>query len=96
MFRSHRMRVLAVALCLSACLSVTSRSAIETAERIGLVIRKFGYLQNTATSRWNFAPNSGLRKFLHGISIVETCYQLRRRKVDADSVINWSVIGQLS
>ena len=80
----------------SVCLSVTSRSAIETAERIGLVIRKFGFLQNKATSRWNFSPNSGLRKFLHGISIVETCYQLRRRKVDADSVINWSVVGQLS
>jgi len=89
------MRVLAVALCLSVCLSRVG-VLVETAERIGLVIRKFGYLQNKATSRWNFAPNSGLRKFLHGISIVETCYQLRPRKVDADSVINWSVIGQLS
>jgi len=38
--------------------------------------------------------NSGLRKFRHGISIVETCYQLSSRKVDAHSVINWTVVGQ--
>ena len=26
----------------------------------------------------------------------ETCYQLSSRKVDAQSVINWAVFGQLS
>jgi len=31
-----------------------------------------------------------------GISIVKTCYQLSSRKVDAPSVTNWAVIGQLS
>ena len=31
------------------------------------------------TSLWNFAPNSGLRKFCHGISIVEMCYRLSSR-----------------
>ena len=30
------------------------------------------------------------------ISIVEACYQLSSRKVDAQSVINWSVVGQRS
>jgi len=35
-------------------------------------------------------------KFRHGISIVEACYPLSSRKVDAHSVINWAVVGQLS
>ena len=48
------------------------------------------------TSLWNFAPNFGLRKFRHSICIAEACYQLRQRKVDAQSVINWAVVGQLS
>ena len=39
---------------------------------------KFGYLQNKGTSLWNFVLNSGVKKFRHGISIVETCYQLDR------------------
>jgi len=43
-----------------------------------------------------FFLNSGLRKFRHGISIIETCYQLSSRKVDAQSLINWTVVGQLS
>ena len=60
------------------------------------VKRKFGYIQNKGSSLWNFVLNSGLRKFRHGISIVETCYQLSSRKVDAQSVINWTVFGQLS
>jgi len=29
------------------------------------------------------------------MSIVETCYQLSSRKVDAQSMINWAVVGQL-
>ena len=43
-----------------------------------------------------FAQNSGLRKFRHGISIVEACYKLSSRKVDAQTVIDWAVVGQLS
>ena len=38
----------------------------------------------------------GLKKIRHGISIVETCYQFSSRKVDAQSVMNWIVVGQLS
>jgi len=52
--------------------------------------------KNKGTSLWNFVLNSGLIKFCHGISIVETCYQLSLRKVDAQSVMNWAVVGQLS
>jgi len=48
------------------------------------------------TSLWDFAPNSGLGKFRHGISIAETCYQLSSRKVDAQRVIHWTSVGQLS
>ena len=54
------------------------------------------YLQNKGTSLWNFAPNSGLRKFRHGISIIEACYQLSLRKADAQSAINWTVVDQVS
>ena len=53
---------------------------------------KSPYLCNRVTE----TPNSGLRKFRHGISIVETCYRLISRKVDAQSVINWAVVSQLS
>jgi len=54
------------------------------------------FSKNKGTSLWNVVLNSGLRKFCHGISIVETCYQLSSRKVDVQSVINWAVVGQLS
>ena len=87
--------------------SVTSRSSTRTAEWIGLVFGMWapfhpsytvlkGNLvisKNKGTSLWNFVLNSGFRKFRHGISIVETCYQLSSRKVDAQSVINWAVVG---
>jgi len=99
---------LAMALCL--CLSVTSRCSVETDGRIGLlfgmgasfdlsytVLKGNSVIsKNKGTSLWNFVLNSGLRKFRHSISIVETCYQLSSRKVDAQSVINWTVVGQLS
>ena len=48
--------------------------------------------KNKGTSLWKFVQNSGLRKFCIGISIVE----LSSTKVDATSVINWTVVGQLS
>jgi len=98
-------RVLAMARCLS--VSVTSRCSIKTVGQIELVfgnflrlihqwvVTKFRYL-NKGTSIWNFVLNSGLRKFRHGISIVETCYQLSSTKVDAQRVINWTVFGHLS
>ena len=74
--------------CLSVCLSVsvTGRRSIETAERIELVFGMGASFQpsysvltgnsahskNKGTSLWNVVPNSGLRKFCFGISIVES------------------------
>ena len=29
-------------------------------------------------------------------NIIEACYQLSSRKADAQTVINWTVVGQLS
>ena len=92
-----------VSVCVRLCLSVTSLCSIETDEQIGLVFGtsysavkgNSSIFKNKGTSLWNFAPNSGLRKFRHGISIVEARYQLCSRKVDAQSVINWAVVGQL-
>jgi len=55
-----------------------------------------GISKNKGTSLWNFVPNCGLRKLCFGIAIVETCYRLISSKVDAQSVIYWSVVGQLS
>jgi len=52
--------------------------------------------KNKGTSLCNFVPNSGLGKLCFGISIVETYYRLSWRKMDAPSVINWTVLGQLS
>jgi len=105
--RCYASAVLAMALCPS--VSVTSRCSIETAGRIELVFGMWASFQPSytvlkgnsvisktkGTSLWKFL-NSGLRKFRHGISIVETCYQLSSRKVDAQSVINWTVVRQLS
>ena len=51
------------------------------------VIKKFRHVQNKDTFLWNFFQ--GLRKFRHGISIVETT------KLDSHCVINWTVVGQL-
>jgi len=101
-----------VCLCLRLCLSVTSQCSIEMDESIELVLAcrlLSTYIYPTlrckkiqvstkmrVLSFWNFVPNSGRRKFCFDISIVETCYRLSSRKVDAQSVINWTVVGQLS
>ena len=88
----------------------TSRCSIKTVERIELgfvmlasfhpsytVLKENSVIsKNKGTSLWNFVLNSGLRKFRHGIPVVETCYQLSSRKVDAQCMINWAVVGQLS
>jgi len=90
--------------------SVTSQCCVETVELIGLIFgmkasfnlsylvlyRNLGISKNKGTSLWKFAPNSAFRKFHHSISIVKVCYQLSSRKVDAPSIINWAILGQLS
>ena len=97
-------------LCLSVCLSVCLSQVGVLSNRLNesswflawelpsptLCYKKFRYLQNKDTSIWTFPPNSGLRKFRHSTSVVEKCYQLSSRKVDAQSVINSAVVGQLS
>ena len=99
-----------LSVCLSVCLCVCHKSVIyrnKRTNRVDLghgsflrpilqcVVRKFRYLQK-GTSLWNFFPNSGLWKFRHIMSIVEARYQLNLRNVNAHSVINWTVVGQLS
>ena len=105
--RCYASAVLAMALCPSVRPSVTSRSSTKTAERIELgfgmwasfhpsytVLKGNSVIsKNKGTSLRSFVLNSGLRKFRHGILIVEACYQLSSRKVDAQSVINWAVVG---
>ena len=104
-------RVLAMAcllsiVCLSAsvCLSVTSRSSFETNGRIGLVFDRGAsfvrpilrcYTKIRVPSKIRVLQ-SGTPELRLGISIVKACYQLRSAKVDVQSVINWTVVGQLS
>ena len=78
-----------MALCLVR-LSVTNLCSIKKNERITplfgvktffrpvlhCALRKFRYLQNKGTFLWNFFLNFGLRKFRHGISIVERAINL--------------------
>jgi len=92
----------------SVCLFVKSQSSIETVERIKLVFGmrasfhtsytvlkgNLGISKNKGTSFWNFGPNS--HKFCFGILILETCYRLSLRKMDAQSMINGTVVSQLS
>ena len=80
--RCHVSAVLAMGLCLTVCLSVTSRCFIETVKRIELGIGMWASFhpsytvlkensdisKNKGTSLWNFVLNSGLRKFRHRTS----------------------------
>jgi len=47
-----------------------------------------GHSKIRVLSSWNFATNSGLRKFRHNISIVKACYQHSSRKADAQAVVD--------
>jgi len=100
-----------VSVCLSVCLSVCHKSEFywsSWTNQAGFwqasffppilhcVKRKFRYLQNRGISLWKFLPNCGLRQLCFRISIVQTWYRLSSRKVDAQSVINWTDVGQLS
>ena len=88
--------VLAMALCPSVrrSVSVKSRSSTETAERIELVFGvgasfhlsytlltgNSSVSKNKGTSLWNLVPNSGFRKFRHGIWIFERAINLARER----------------
>jgi len=98
---------MALCRCLPVC---HSRSSVETDEQIELVFgtgasfhlsytalkRNSGIFKNNGTFLWNFVQNSGLGKFFFWISIVDTCYRLTSREVDAQRVINRTVVGRLS
>jgi len=95
-----------VSVCVCVCLCVTSRGSIETDEWIELVfgMRASFQLSYTVLKRNSVTLNirvlscgtlSNL-EFCFGISIVEMCYRLSTRKMDAPSVINWTVVDQLS
>jgi len=89
-------------------LSVTSRSSVETDERIGcLLARKLYSTCRRLCCKWiRVLPKirvfttvsfiQTLKKFRHAISIVERCYQLSSTKVDAETVINWTIVVKLT
>jgi len=93
--RCYASAVLSMALCLSVRLSVRHKSVLYRngwTNRAGFwhvsflppvlhsVLKGNSVIsKNKGTSVWNFLLNSGLTKFRHGISIVETCYQLSSR-----------------
>jgi len=91
-------------------MSVTSRCSVETDGRNNLVFGVellstsptlcFKEIQVSTKLRvlpsGTFFLNSGLRKFRRGISIVEHVINLARERPDAQSVINWTVVGKLS
>ena len=52
--------------------------------------------KSTGNAIWNFVINSGLTKFRHDKSIVKMYHQLSSTKLNAQSAINWTVVGQLS
>jgi len=76
--------------CLSVCLSVTSRCSIVAVGRIDVVLGteasfdqsytvflgNSGIYRNKGTSLWNFFLNSGLRKISPRHIIVEACCRL--------------------
>jgi len=55
------------------------------------VKRKFGHLQKI-----NVLPKLQAQKILLHILIVETSYQLHLKKVDARSMINWTIVDEQS
>ena len=104
-------RVLAMTLCLCLSVSLGHDSVFYRnawMNRAGFGIGAFLHLfyavlkgnsiifKNKGTFPWNFVPNCVLRKVLLPHIDRRTCYQLRSRKVDAESVMNWAVVSQLS
>ena len=104
-------RVIAVDLCLSVRVCLSQVGVLSKGMN-GLICFLARGLLSTSPVLWfkeicvstkirvltirNFVPKSGLRKFCFSRSVVETCYRLSSTKVDAQSVINWTVVDQLS
>jgi len=94
-------RVLAMALCPSVCVCHKSKRLNESgwflARELPSTYPTLCHKEIQVPSKIMVLPNfplelffinSGLKKFRHSISIVEACYQLFSRKVDAQNVIN--------
>jgi len=79
-------RVLAMALCLKEIRVSPKIRALPS--RISPKLRTYCLLCFEA----NKYDDNDDRKFCLGISIVETCCRRSLRKVDAQSVINWTVV----
>ena len=76
--------------------SVKSQSSVEMDERIELLLAwelRFTYFTLCYTLELYYY---GLRKYCFSMSVVETCYQHSLRKVDAHSMVNWTVVSQLN
>jgi len=89
--------VLAMALCM--CLYLSQVSVLSKRIELGFGMEASIHLyytvlkgnsrvfKNKDTSLWNFVPNSDLGNF---------CYRLSPITMDAQGVINWSIVGQVS
>jgi len=99
-----------VSVCLSVCLSqvgVLSKLMNESSSwfltrELSLTYPTLCCKEIQVPSIQGFIPSGTLpqtlrlRKFRDSISIVEACYRLSSRKMDAQSVTNWAVVSQLS
>jgi len=98
-----------VSVCMCPCLSLVCHKSVlyrnGWTNRAGFLARELRYVTVRYKKIWvspkrvlpsgTLSQNSGLRKFRHRISIVESCYRLRSVKVDVQSVIDWTVVGQV-
>jgi len=83
------------------CLSFTSRCSVKRDERINLV---FGmevcptlcFKEIEVSTKIRLLPSGTLRKILPWHINRRMCYQLSSRKMNAQSMINWTVVSQLS
>ena len=72
-----------VSVCLSVCLSVTSRYSVKRDERINLILawRLFSTSPTLCFKEIQVSINSGLTKFRHGISFVERAINSARERL---------------
>jgi len=93
------MLVWIITMCL--CLSFTSRCSVKRDERINLV---FGmevcptlcFKEIEVSTKIRLLPSGTLRKILPWHINRRMCYQLSSRKMNAQSMINWTIVSQLS
>ena len=102
---------LCLSVSLSLYLSVTSRCSVEVVGRIELVFGMEAFFPTSPTLCFKEIQVSTKIRVLATLELVpelrtlkisprhidrRTCYRLSSKKVDAQSVINWTVVGQPS